>query len=71
MAQDEQDQQDLKPVPQRKPGDPVREPPRDRYGRPMVEEIDLNEEEEAALDRAWEHLREQWAKEKKEKEQGK
>jgi len=60
------DEQDLKPV-KREPRST--EPPLDAQGRPMVEEIDLNADEEAALDAAWESLRAKWAKEKQEKEQ--
>ena len=60
---------DLQPVPPRKPGDPTSAPPLDAQGRPMVEEIDLNADEEAALDAAWEYLREKWAKGKKEQGQ--
>jgi hypothetical protein len=37
----------------------------------MVEEIDLNEAEEAALDAAWAHLSEKWARERREKQEKK
>jgi hypothetical protein len=66
MSQHEAEPKPLAPKGRR---DPHPAPRRDHNGRPLVEEIDLNEEEEAALDAAWAHLSEKWAKERKERGQ--
>jgi hypothetical protein len=42
-----------KDPPARDPNDPMKNRPVDAQGRPMHEEIDLNEAEEAALDAVW------------------